>query len=257
MFKSRPSLALITSLAVLSGIILLTGASQDYSLEDRIVSLDERVASMEQELATLKTQLTRNHPDQRTETAAVRSLAAINAMLAGGQAAQAKPALARFMDEYGNTKAGARARSMAQDLVAVGKPVPTDWQVENWYQGGPADLASSGTTVLVFWETWCPHCRKAMPALQTVYDKYQGKGLGIVGFTKLSRGSTDQAVKDFVSENNIRFPMAKETGSLSSYFGVNGIPSAAVIKDGMIIWSGHPAAINDGMLQAWLADTAS
>lgn len=257
MFKRRSSLGLIASLVVLSGVFLFTGASLDRSLEDRVASLDERVASMEQEMATMRTQLTRNHPDQRTETAAAQSLAAINVMLAGGQAVQAKPALAKFMDEYANTKAGARAQSLAQGLVAVGKPVPTDWQVENWYQGGPADLASSGTTVLVFWETWCPHCRKAMPVLQTTYEKYKGQGLGVVGFTKLSRGSTDQAVKDFVNKNNIGFAMAKETGSLSTYFGVNGIPSAAVIKDGIVIWSGHPAAINDGMLQAWLADTAS
>jgi thiol-disulfide isomerase/thioredoxin len=178
-------------------------------------------------------------------------------MVAGGQAVQAKPALDKFMAEYAKTKAGAMAQALAESLIAVGKPAPSAWQVENWYQGSPADLASPGATVVVFWETWCPHCRKALPVLQTVYDRYRGKGLGVVGFTRLSRGTTDQSVKDFVSENKIRFAMAKESGALSSYFGVNGIPSAAVIKDGMVIWSGHPAAINDGMLQAWLADTAS
>jgi len=257
MVKRRSSLAVIASLTVLAGLFALTGATQDHALEDRVVALDQRLAAVEQELAGLKAELTRNHPDQRTEQAAARSLAAINAMLASGKAVEAKPALAKFMDEYGNTRSGPRAQAMAADLAAVGKQVPGTWQVQDWYQGDASDLVAPGATVVVFWETWCPHCRKALPVLQSVYEKYQGKGLSIVGFTTLSRGATDQSVRDFAGQNNIRFALARESGELNTYFGVNSIPSAAVIKNGTVIWSGHPAAISEAMVQGWLADTSS
>jgi len=257
MLKSRSSIAVLGSLTVLAGLFMMTGASQDHSMEDRVAALDKRVASLETQLGNMKAQMTRNHPDQRTEQAAVESLTAINAMLMGGRAMEAKPALAKFMEEYGATKAAATAQSMAQSLVAVGKTVPASWQVESWYQGGAADLAAPGATIVMFWETWCPHCRKAMPSLQATYEKYKSRGLSVVGFTRLSRGGTDQSIRDFIGQNSIRFAVAKESGVLSSYFGVSSIPAASVIKDGMVIWSGHPASISDDMLQEWLGNTAS
>jgi hypothetical protein len=39
---------------------------------------------------------------------------------------------------------------------------------------------------------------------------------------------------------------------MSTYFGVRGIPAAAVVKDGQIVWRGHPARITEDMLKGWL-----
>ena len=51
---------------------------------------------------------------------------------------------------------------------------------------------------------------------------------------------------------NVSYPMAKETGDLASYFNVKGIPAAAVVKGGKIIWRGHPQRLNDEMLAGWM-----
>ena len=102
---------------------------------------------------------------------------------------------------------------------------------------------------------WCPHCKREVPVLNTTYEKYSDRGLKIVGFTKLSRGKTEDEVKTFISENGISFPIAKESGDFSDSFNVTGIPAAAVAQNGTVIWRGHPAMINDTMIEEWLGDT--
>jgi hypothetical protein len=39
---------------------------------------------------------------------------------------------------------------------------------------------------------------------------------------------------------------------MSDYFAVSGIPAAAVIKDGKVVWRGHPGRLTDDMINAWL-----
>ena len=38
---------------------------------------------------------------------------------------------------------------------------------------------------------------------------------------------------------------------MSQHFNVSGIPAAAVVKDGKIVWRGHPARLTDEMIQGW------
>jgi hypothetical protein len=59
-------------------------------------------------------------------------------------------------------------------------------------------------------------------------------------------------VRSFVTEKGVQYPVAKENGSLSSHFGVSGIPAAAVVKNGKVIWRGHPARLSEAMLKSWL-----
>jgi len=255
--KTRTAVAVLASAALGATTLLMIGASTDQDLSDQVAALDKRVATLESQISSMKTEMTRNHPDQRMEQAAMEQLSVINAMVTSGKAAEAKPALAKFMDEYGATKAAAHAQGLSRDLAAIGKATPATWQVDQWYQGDQAALTSGKATVVVFWETWCPHCRRAMPSLQKVYEQYRSQGLNVIGMTKLSRNSTEQAVRDFIAQNNIDYPMAKESGALSTYFGVSSIPASVVIQNGVVVWSGHPAAINGGMVESWLGSSAS
>ena len=180
-------------------------------------------------------------------------LAAIQQLIAAGEAEEARPQLATFLENYGNTRTGQKGRAIEQELAVVGRPAPDTWTIDRWYQGeNDLDLDADGPTMVVFWETWCPHCRREVPALQETYERYGAQGLQILALTRLTRGATDQTVTEFIDQNGLEFPIAVETGALSSHFAVSGIPAAAVVMDGEVIWRGHPALISDKLIESWI-----
>lgn len=83
-----------------------------------------------------------------------------------------------------------------------------------------------GKVVLVnFWATWCPPCRKEMPDLQTLYDKFKDQG-----FVVLSISDEEAAkVAPFIAERKISYPVLLDPGrKVNELFQVEGIPKSFV-----------------------------
>jgi thiol-disulfide isomerase/thioredoxin len=136
------------------------------------------------------------------------------------------------------------------ELAILGKPA-VDFQVESWFQS-PAKLGRE-PTLIVFFETWCPHCRREVPRLQELHTTYAGR-MAVIAVTKVNRSSTDDAVREFIAEHGLTFPIGKErSGLMSEYYAVSGIPAAVLLKGGEVAWRGHPARLNDDLLDALLA----
>ena len=91
-----------------------------------------------------------------------------------------------------------------------------------------------GKVVLVnFWATWCPPCRKEMPDLQALYDKYKDQGLIV-----LSISDEDAAkVTPFIAERKISYPVLLDPGrKVNQAFVVEGIPKTFVYnRDGKLV----------------------
>jgi len=87
-----------------------------------------------------------------------------------------------------------------------------------------ADLR--GKVVLVnFWATWCPPCRKEMPDLETLYERFQSQGLVILAV------SDEEAAKvePFIRERKVTFPVLLDPSRMvNDLFVVNGIPKSFV-----------------------------
>jgi thiol-disulfide isomerase/thioredoxin len=122
--------------------------------------------------------------------------------------------------------------------------------VDKWHQGN-VDIADGKATLLVFWEVWCPHCKREVPKMQKIHDDYGPKGLQVVGLTKQSRDKSDADVMAFLEENDVKYPTARENGDISTHYGVRGVPAAAVVKDGKVVWRGHPSRITPAMMDGW------
>ena len=91
-----------------------------------------------------------------------------------------------------------------------------------------------GKVVLVnFWATWCPPCRKEMPDLQTLYNKYKEQGLVVLS---ISDEEADK-VAPFIKERNISYPVLLDPGrKVNDLYQVEGIPKSFVYnREGKIV----------------------
>jgi peroxiredoxin len=83
-----------------------------------------------------------------------------------------------------------------------------------------------GKVVLVnFWATWCPPCRKEMPDLEALYERFQSQGLAILAISDEEAAK----VKPFIRERNVTFPVLLDPDrKVNDLFVVNGIPKSFV-----------------------------
>jgi cytochrome c biogenesis protein CcmG, thiol:disulfide interchange protein DsbE len=65
----------------------------------------------------------------------------------------------------------------------LGQPAPA--LVVEELNGSTFDLATQHgkVTIVNFWATWCPPCRKEMPALDAFYRRYHSQGLELIGLS--------------------------------------------------------------------------
>ncbi len=187
------------------------------------------------------------------ESKANEALNEIRNLVSKNNIPKARKDLADFLNKYNGTRVASRARRLSQELSVVGMDVPKKWGIEKWIQGkSDIDLNSNDTILLVFWEEWCGFCRREVPKIQKMYAEYKGKGLKVAGLTKINRSASQEKVNAFIKENNLQFPVAKEDGSMSKYFKVQGVPAAALMNNGKIVWRGHPSRLPMDMVKKHL-----
>jgi peroxiredoxin len=104
--------------------------------------------------------------------------------------------------------------------------------------GGSVRLADlRGNVVLVnFWGTWCEPCKEETPALQAAYQRLQSEGLVIVGVNLRRQETSDDAVREFVQQYGVTYPIALDVdGEAARLFQISPIPVSYFIDpDGAI-----------------------
>jgi hypothetical protein len=75
-----------------------------------------------------------------------------------------------------------------------------------------------------------------------------------VGLTKMSRDVTDEQVMSTLVDSLVTFPNGQVDQNFADQFGVEGIPAAAIVSEGRIVWRGHPRRLNDEVIGACLAE---
>jgi len=90
-----------------------------------------------------------------------------------------------------------------------------------------------GKVILVnFWATWCPPCRKEMPDLDSLYQRFKDRGFVVLALSDEDAGK----VKPFIAERNISYPILLDPGdNVKDLFQVNGIPESFVYDRGGVL----------------------
>jgi peroxiredoxin len=90
----------------------------------------------------------------------------------------------------------------------------------------PSDFEGK-TVVINFWATWCPPCRKEMPALQRAWELLRDDNILLLG---IAVGENKTAVAKYVEKMKLDFPMALDpTTDSSSEWAVRGLPTTFVV----------------------------
>jgi peroxiredoxin len=91
-----------------------------------------------------------------------------------------------------------------------------------------------GKVVLVnFWATWCPPCRKEMPDMQALYERFSPRGLVILAISD----ETPEKVEPFIAAQRYTYPILLDPGrKVNQLFSVEGIPKSFLYgRDGKLV----------------------
>jgi thiol-disulfide isomerase/thioredoxin len=125
----------------------------------------------------------------------------------------------------------AHTQSPGPGLRPVAEPLPAPTLDLEDVQGNPFTLDTlPGRVVLVnFWATWCPPCRKEMPALERLSRRLDGSSFQVIG---VNVGEDAERIEGFLVTLPIRpgFPMLLDrTGEVSRAWGARVVPTTWVV----------------------------
>jgi len=101
-------------------------------------------------------------------------------------------------------------------------------------QGTMHALPEGEVLLLNFWATWCPPCRKEIPSMAALHDKYASQGLKIIAVSVDQR--LDQLI-NFMKEYRMPFQVLHDADStVSRRYGVFRYPESFLIdRDGKVL----------------------
>lgn len=124
-----------------------------------------------------------------------------------------------------------------------------------WAQGTPITQWAPGKVYLLeFWASWCGPCREAIPHMQQLHTDLKDHGLHIIG-VNLDRGYSAEKARQFMSKQPKPATYDLVLGldsALVKTIKPRGIPYSVILKDGNILWTGHPASITKEMIQSFI-----
>ena len=100
-------------------------------------------------------------------------------------------------------------------------------------QGVMQTLPEGEVVLLNFWATWCPPCRKEIPSMVELHEKYAAQGLKVVA---VSVDQNRDHLSGFVREQQMPFQVLHDADSLVSQgYGVFRYPESFLIdKQGKV-----------------------
>lgn len=132
--------------------------------------------------------------------------------------------------------------------------------VTEYVKGDAITDLSKGIHVVEFWATWCGPCKTTIPHLSALAKQYDGQVefIGVSIWERSRENATiEKQVKDFVTEwdDRMTYNVARDTESnwmAENWMRAgerNGIPSAFIVKDGVIQWAGHPMNMDEPLAE--------
>ena len=96
------------------------------------------------------------------------------------------------------------------------------------------DQFKGSVLVVDFWATWCGPCIIEIPEFNRLQEKYEGKGVKIIGVT-LASGEAKE-VKPFISRHKMRYTVLMGDDNQAYDFNLVGFPTTYVVTKDLKIY---------------------
>lgn len=97
-----------------------------------------------------------------------------------------------------------------------------------WTQAGPAH----SVLLVDFWASWCQPCLQEIPDLNALQARHRGR-LVVLGLS-LDKGG-EAVVRATALRRGIAYALAPVSPAVAEAYGVQGFPSAFLLKDGVLL----------------------
>ena len=155
--------------------------------------------------------------------------------------------------------ASAAKAPAAGPTLKMGDAAP-EFKASVWHKGGPVKIEADKTYIVECWATWCGPCIAVFPHLSELAKANEGK-VTVIGVNVWEKKKPDE-VKAFVDKQGDKMSYnvaADEDNYISNNWlkaaGRNGIPCAFVVTKGKIAWIGHPAGLDQKLLDSVIDGT--
>ncbi len=126
-----------------------------------------------------------------------------------------------------------------ENYIRVGDPVPA-FTIENSFGAGWNDLTSpedfaGRKTLLVFFVTACPDCRRELPYVEYAFTRLQDEGLTVV---PVGRSETHAAIDAYWAETGFTMPRYLDASrAVFSLFANQTVPRIYLVNEhGAVVW---------------------
>jgi thiol-disulfide isomerase/thioredoxin len=143
----------------------------------------------------------------------------------------------------------------------VGQPAP-DFTMTLLETGEDVSISDYlGRPILVnYWATWCPPCRREMPFLQAMHDKYADQGFAVLAVDageKVPPSMMLDTINRYINSAGLTFPVlyGDNTYDVQREWSVLGLPGSFMIDTNGIVTAYHSgmypntATLEDHMLR--------
>lgn len=124
---------------------------------------------------------------------------------------------------------GLTTQRLQAGIVPKPNTIAPDFQLTT-YDGQSVHLASyRGKVVVVnFWASWCVPCKDEQPVLESLWKRYQDRGVVFLG---VDIQDTQHDGLAFIRQFGASYPMAPDpTGAVSISYGVVGMPETYIVS---------------------------
>jgi thiol-disulfide isomerase/thioredoxin len=87
--------------------------------------------------------------------------------------------------------------------------------------------------MVVAMAAWCSPCRKELPVLNRLYEKYKNEGLSLIGVSVDAGGPN--VIQPIITKSHVTFPVYWVGEDAVRKYKIFGIPMIFLIKNGKII----------------------